>query len=603
MLKTALRPIALSVLVGALTACGEGGDTANSGSAGGISGRVADGYLKGATVCLDKNLNGQCESDEPQATTGEGGKYTLTGISQADLNKYPIVADVPATAIDEDTGQQVGKPYILSAPPGKPEFVSPVTTLIAAKVMANPTVTLKQVELEVKNQLGGNLDPYADYVEKEKTDAEYGKLHKTAQAVATLMADVLSNNTGAQVSEGALVAAIAEATVEKLSQIKGAFDADADQDPEAVAQQHASEVATEAQKTAADKEAAIELAKKGRQTMSFADYLGSLSGPVTFKFLTRYPVGENYNGSGLPPLYIENMRLDPNAKTLTFWACAPGEAANVGASCSSDDMPHQPPYDSRYETTPVVKQLQQVANGVYQFNMDDFTLQIESVVVTTLDPAQVQSVRGGAIDPLMAADGLTIPITQTAHMYAFTGTNKASADLPTPASMEAIVSAGQAPQGWRTTSSNNLNLPDANSPLTLETNTQEAFFYDKSSGTWKVCTNVGGTGFGSNSQPPRCETDAQGNPVVKYAVPAYAAMDEVNQDWVYMNSPEDKEMVTAFVRVGGQVYKKDFIWHDYAFTKKTFDKSLLDQARSVIPTFCQPYWNSNQNQDTPEICK
>jgi len=42
-----------------------------------ISGYVVDGYIAGATVCIDLNTNDTCDADEPTTTTNEDGFYTL----------------------------------------------------------------------------------------------------------------------------------------------------------------------------------------------------------------------------------------------------------------------------------------------------------------------------------------------------------------------------------------------------------------------------------------------------------------------------------------------------------------------------------------------
>ncbi len=42
-----------------------------------ISGIAIDGYLRGATICIDRNLNKMCDSDEPSGTDGQGEFNTL----------------------------------------------------------------------------------------------------------------------------------------------------------------------------------------------------------------------------------------------------------------------------------------------------------------------------------------------------------------------------------------------------------------------------------------------------------------------------------------------------------------------------------------------
>ena len=99
---------------------------------------VIDGYIKGATVCVDSNDNGACDATETQGTTDENGKVTLN-IPAADVGKYHIVAVVSADAIDMDTNTKVGKAFTLKAPKDDHSVVTPFTTLVVQKIQANST--------------------------------------------------------------------------------------------------------------------------------------------------------------------------------------------------------------------------------------------------------------------------------------------------------------------------------------------------------------------------------------------------------------------------------------------------------------------------------
>jgi hypothetical protein len=101
--------IAVSLL--ALTACGGGGSDSEAPveiqpipPAATISGKVIDGYVTGATVFLDLNGNTVLDNNEPSATTGDNGEYSLDlDASQYDCQSYvPLVVDVPVGATDSD---------------------------------------------------------------------------------------------------------------------------------------------------------------------------------------------------------------------------------------------------------------------------------------------------------------------------------------------------------------------------------------------------------------------------------------------------------------------------------------------------------------------
>ena len=224
-------PLAVSILI---AACG-GGSVGNSdtvsepeaGAANGvidstdssssaeststISGRVADGYIQGATVCVDLNDNDSCDSDEPSTVTGDGGTYNLD--IPADAIDKSIVADIPAEAIDEDTGDAVGKPLVFIAPAEKPEFLSPITTLIHQELRANPALNVDDAERTVKTILGideeEDVSLFADYVAEGNESSGNGEkaerfryLHDTARVVASLMKDIEDQVESAAVSNG-----------------------------------------------------------------------------------------------------------------------------------------------------------------------------------------------------------------------------------------------------------------------------------------------------------------------------------------------------------------------------------------------------------------
>ncbi len=174
-----------------------GGDTgSDAGSESGVSGLVADGYLVGATVCLDINENKVCDPDEPSATTVAGGEYEIDLPDGVDPDQYTVLVEVGENTIDEDTGQPVGKNYVLTAPAGKPAFVSPLTTMVQSRIESNPGMSSDEAEGLVKSDLGTEADLFENFIEAKADDSnedkeEYERLHKVAQVTARVLADNL----------------------------------------------------------------------------------------------------------------------------------------------------------------------------------------------------------------------------------------------------------------------------------------------------------------------------------------------------------------------------------------------------------------------------
>jgi len=176
-----------------LSACGGSSDggSSNGGEASNptsVKGAVADGYLVGAKVCLDMDNNKVCGASEPSAITGTHGAYTLTVPAGTDASKYPLLAEITAATVDEDTNKPVAKPYLLTTPAGQ-TFISPLTTLVQAAIEST-AMPLGDAQNYVNTQTGGvaanGADLLKDYVTKNQ------KLHDIAKKVASLLAAELA---------------------------------------------------------------------------------------------------------------------------------------------------------------------------------------------------------------------------------------------------------------------------------------------------------------------------------------------------------------------------------------------------------------------------
>lgn len=134
-----------------------------------LSGVVLDGALQSAKVCLDLNDNRACDANEPSATTNTAGAYTLT-VEQSVANSRVLVAEATAgTTIDADYGV-VDKSFVLVAPAGKPEVISPVTTLVQSEIDGGRADNVRQAEEAVLERMVGTagdvggLTPYSSYL-------------------------------------------------------------------------------------------------------------------------------------------------------------------------------------------------------------------------------------------------------------------------------------------------------------------------------------------------------------------------------------------------------------------------------------------------------
>ncbi|MBW8846529.1 MAG: hypothetical protein JF607_16315 [Burkholderiales bacterium] len=217
-------PVLASTLLASaalLSACG-GGGTAEppapappppAPSTVAITGKAVDGALSGATACYDLNDNGSCDSGEPaSAATGADGAFTLA-VAQADAGKHRIVVQVPATAIDADTGAAVGTAYTLQSPASGTTtahsvFVSPLTTLVQGHVDGTGASVAEATAL-VQTQAGLAMSPLADFTAAGTADNKQAALvARLVQATTLAQADALKGVAGqADLSGGTASAA------------------------------------------------------------------------------------------------------------------------------------------------------------------------------------------------------------------------------------------------------------------------------------------------------------------------------------------------------------------------------------------------------------
>lgn len=140
-----------------------------------ITGRAVDGPLQGATACLDTNDNGACDATEPTsgATTADGA-FTISVASAAQAGAHRVIVNVPATAVDADTGTAVGTAFTLVAPASgtsgsQSVFVSPLTTLVQQQMELSGQ-TRTQAAAYIQQQAGLAVSPLADFTANTNAD-------------------------------------------------------------------------------------------------------------------------------------------------------------------------------------------------------------------------------------------------------------------------------------------------------------------------------------------------------------------------------------------------------------------------------------------------
>ena len=203
-----------------LAGCGGGGDGGDEpvvkSNATELSGAVIDGYIKGATVCLDLNNNFACDATEPSAESGEKGAYSFEYSGEIPPGTQ-ILADVPITAEDEQLGP-IDKPYNMLAPFEQPEVVTPLTTLVSQEILSSgKALSPEEAEVSVKLALG--IDANTKLLANDFIGGEDQDLQNTAEVLAEALASakkVLEDDPGASTLTAAEITKAAIRTVKDV---------------------------------------------------------------------------------------------------------------------------------------------------------------------------------------------------------------------------------------------------------------------------------------------------------------------------------------------------------------------------------------------------
>lgn len=191
-MKKHLVTIAAALTVGLIAGCGGSGTNTPTTL---ISGKVADGYLVGATVFMDKNNNYRLDAGEPSATTDANGAYTLN-VDPADVGKYPIVAmAIQGVTKDMDNpNATVAGSYVLSMPAtaisgtANSNFISPMSSQLRELMETGKYATMQGAMKDLRTKLGmpTGMDMLADYM-TDPNNANYQAMHTAARNMASLM--------------------------------------------------------------------------------------------------------------------------------------------------------------------------------------------------------------------------------------------------------------------------------------------------------------------------------------------------------------------------------------------------------------------------------
>jgi len=136
MKKTSLLASVTLIASLGLVGCG-GGSSSDAPSQGtsnvAVSGTAIDPELKGATICLDLNQDGNCTENEPSAKTDGNGNFSLTVSSVQLEGSAPLLA---IGGIDKESGEAF-KGKLFADVNDSFQNITPLTTLAYEKMKEN----------------------------------------------------------------------------------------------------------------------------------------------------------------------------------------------------------------------------------------------------------------------------------------------------------------------------------------------------------------------------------------------------------------------------------------------------------------------------------
>jgi hypothetical protein len=186
-------------LAALVAGCGGGGGGSSGTSA--LTGKIIDGYIGGATVCLDVNSNLRCDAGEPTAISAADGSYSLTYAGSVD--GMQILAVVGPGAVDSELGE-ITKAFDLLAPAENASVVTPLTTLVSNE-MLNRGIDPQEAERAIKAQFNFEGDLLGrDFIAANDTETL-----QVAQVVAASLATV-KEELALVASSNASVAALSQ---------------------------------------------------------------------------------------------------------------------------------------------------------------------------------------------------------------------------------------------------------------------------------------------------------------------------------------------------------------------------------------------------------
>jgi hypothetical protein len=174
-----------------------------------LTGKVIDGYIGGATVCLSPVSASSMACDgsiaSASAVTDASGNYSFSFPSGTSLTGRHVIAKITVGNTDADAASGlVQAAYAMAAPVETPSVVSPFTTMVSQSMMIYPASGIAAAQASVASSVGvpaGSLA--ADYIANSNSG-----YHNIAKMVAALLPSVGAAPTYNQANVNAIFTSV-----------------------------------------------------------------------------------------------------------------------------------------------------------------------------------------------------------------------------------------------------------------------------------------------------------------------------------------------------------------------------------------------------------
>jgi len=161
-----------------------------------VSGKVVDGYIANAMVCIDLNENKWCDVDEPQSATDANGSYTLETTL---VGGYTIIA---YGGTDTATGELQTQPYSayisLEQNTSSTNNITPITSITRELYMQKSTEDTSYSFEDAKSEISVGLGIASDKLESDPMqDNELFSATQRVEQASSLITSLLASPAGA----------------------------------------------------------------------------------------------------------------------------------------------------------------------------------------------------------------------------------------------------------------------------------------------------------------------------------------------------------------------------------------------------------------------